>query len=271
MCPGPPHRLEGRGLDAGVRARRPPIPTPASPSRPPRTRPSPRVGGPERRAHLAILFGGRRASVVPLVTSPSTGPTASSSGPSWPRRPRRRRPAPWGTCGAIPSPCSPSAATTWPTTSPTGCGSGPRRRRTKLPKIFYVNWFRKDADGRWLWPGYGENSRVLEWIFERVSGDGGGHGHPHRLVPAPGAIDTDGLDVSDRRHGEAAGGERRRVASRGAEHPRPLRHLRRQAAGRAQWPRWTSSSSSSAERRPISRFDAGGVPRSLSTARRELM
>src|SRR5271166_6888228 len=38
-----------------------------------------------------------------------------------------------------------------------------------LPKIFYVNWFRKDADGKWLWPGYGDNSRVLEWVFERVS------------------------------------------------------------------------------------------------------
>jgi phosphoenolpyruvate carboxykinase (GTP) len=66
----------------------------------------------------------------------------------------------------------------------------------KLPKIFYVNWFRKDDDGRWLWPGYGENSRVLEWVFERVSGTGEATETPIGYVPAPGAIDTDGLDVS---------------------------------------------------------------------------
>jgi phosphoenolpyruvate carboxykinase (GTP) len=66
----------------------------------------------------------------------------------------------------------------------------------KLPKIFYVNWFRKDESGRWLWPGYGENSRVLEWVFERVSGTGEAIDTPIGLVPGPGAIDTDGLDVS---------------------------------------------------------------------------
>jgi phosphoenolpyruvate carboxykinase (GTP) len=68
--------------------------------------------------------------------------------------------------------------------------------RDKLPKIFYVNWFRKDESGRWLWPGYGENSRVLEWVFERVSGTGEATETPIGFVPAPGAIDTDGLDVS---------------------------------------------------------------------------
>ena len=65
-----------------------------------------------------------------------------------------------------------------------------------LPRIFYVNWFRKDADGRWLWPGYGENSRVLEWIFERVSGRGEAVETPIGWVPAPGAIDIEGVDVS---------------------------------------------------------------------------
>jgi phosphoenolpyruvate carboxykinase (GTP) len=66
----------------------------------------------------------------------------------------------------------------------------------KLPKIFYVNWFRKDEDGRWLWPGYGDNSRVLEWVFERVSGTGEATETPIGLVPAKGAIDIEGLDVS---------------------------------------------------------------------------
>ena len=66
----------------------------------------------------------------------------------------------------------------------------------KLPKIFYVNWFRKGKDGRWLWPGYGENSRVLEWVFERVSGRGEAVETPIGLVPAPGAIDISGTSVT---------------------------------------------------------------------------
>jgi len=65
----------------------------------------------------------------------------------------------------------------------------------KLPKLFYVNWFRKGPDGRWLWPGYGENSRVLEWVFERVSGGGEAIETPIGWLPAPGAISTSGLDI----------------------------------------------------------------------------
>jgi phosphoenolpyruvate carboxykinase (GTP) len=65
-----------------------------------------------------------------------------------------------------------------------------------LPRLYYVNWFRKDPDGRFLWPGYGENSRVLEWIFERTAGRGEAVATPIGNVPAPGAIDTEGLDVS---------------------------------------------------------------------------
>ena len=73
-------------------------------------------------------------------------------------------------------------------------------RRTdpaKLPKIFYVNWFRKDAGGRFLWPGFGENSRVLEWVFERCAGTGAAVETPIGLVPAAGAIPTDGLDIPE--------------------------------------------------------------------------
>jgi phosphoenolpyruvate carboxykinase (GTP) len=68
---------------------------------------------------------------------------------------------------------------------------------SKLPKIFYVNWFRKSADGRWLWPGFGENSRVLEWIFERSAGRGEANETPIGFVPAAGAIDVKGLNVSN--------------------------------------------------------------------------
>jgi phosphoenolpyruvate carboxykinase (GTP) len=66
-----------------------------------------------------------------------------------------------------------------------------------LPKIFFVNWFRTDADGRYLWPGYGENSRVLKWVFERVSGTVDSVETPIGLLPAEHGIDTDGLTISD--------------------------------------------------------------------------
>ena len=65
-----------------------------------------------------------------------------------------------------------------------------------LPKIFYVNWFRKGDDGRWLWPGYGENSRVLEWVFERTAGRGEAIETPIGFVPTETAINVDGLDVT---------------------------------------------------------------------------
>ena len=63
---------------------------------------------------------------------------------------------------------------------------GRRGDAAKLPRIFYVNWFRKDADGRFLWPGFGENSRVLEWVFRRCAGDADAHETPIGLVPGAG-------------------------------------------------------------------------------------
>jgi phosphoenolpyruvate carboxykinase (GTP) len=70
-----------------------------------------------------------------------------------------------------------------------------RRPGAKLPKIFFVNWFRKGADGAFLWPGFGENSRVLKWIFERVEGTGKAVESPIGFLPTAGAIDTHGLDL----------------------------------------------------------------------------
>jgi phosphoenolpyruvate carboxykinase (GTP) len=71
-----------------------------------------------------------------------------------------------------------------------------RRDGAKLPKIFYVNWFRKDDDGKFMWPGYGENSRVLAWVFRRCDDAADAVETEIGLVPTAGGIDTDGLDVS---------------------------------------------------------------------------
>jgi phosphoenolpyruvate carboxykinase (GTP) len=73
-----------------------------------------------------------------------------------------------------------------------------RREGAKLPRIFYVNWFRKDLEsGSFLWPGYGDNARVLEWIFRRCDGEAEAVETPIGLLPTPGALDTDGLDISE--------------------------------------------------------------------------
>jgi phosphoenolpyruvate carboxykinase (GTP) len=73
---------------------------------------------------------------------------------------------------------------------------GKRTDAKNLPKIFYVNWFRRSADGRFLWPGFGENMRVLKWAIEQVEGKTSSQDGPIGLVPTPDAIDVEDLDVS---------------------------------------------------------------------------
>ncbi|MDH4073280.1 MAG: phosphoenolpyruvate carboxykinase (GTP), partial [Gammaproteobacteria bacterium] len=70
-------------------------------------------------------------------------------------------------------------------------------RSKRLPRIFHVNWFRQDKDGRFLWPGFGENLRVLRWIMERCEDRGGAIETPIGFLPRPGDIDTTGLDIDD--------------------------------------------------------------------------
>src|SRR3712207_3370447 len=71
-----------------------------------------------------------------------------------------------------------------------------RREGAVLPRIFYVNWFRKDPeDGRYLWPGFGHNARVLAWVFRRCDGEADAADTPVGRVPAPAHLDTAGLDI----------------------------------------------------------------------------
>ncbi len=74
---------------------------------------------------------------------------------------------------------------------------GKQHDAAKLPKIFLVNWFRRDEDGSFLWPGFAENSRVLKWVVERLEGKADAIETPIGFLPTPGAIDIDGLDVSE--------------------------------------------------------------------------
>jgi phosphoenolpyruvate carboxykinase (GTP) len=74
------------------------------------------------------------------------------------------------------------------------------REGAKLPKLFNVNWFRKDLDsGEYLWPGFGENARVLKWVFERCDGEADAEETPIGLVPTPDALDLSGLDLAPER------------------------------------------------------------------------
>ncbi|MEL7975358.1 phosphoenolpyruvate carboxykinase (GTP) [Isoptericola sp. F-RaC21] len=151
----------------------------------------------------AIVFGGRRATNVPLVTQATSwdhgvfmGATISSE----------RTAAAEGTVGelrrdpfAMMPFCGYNMADHWSHWLAVGKGLDADKR----PKVFQVNWFRKDADGGFLWPGFGENSRVVEWIvtqLDRARGlrtDAGAVHSPVGLLPAPGALNTHGLDLSD--------------------------------------------------------------------------
>ena len=67
----------------------------------------------------------------------------------------------------------------------------------KLPRIYSVNWFRKDAEDNFIWPGFGENARVLEWIVNRLSGKAEAVDTPIGRIPTAGALNTDGLDITE--------------------------------------------------------------------------
>ena len=142
----------------------------------------------------AVLFGGRRATVIPLViesfnwqhgtflgATASSETTAAAAGKvgQLRRDPMAMLPfcgydmgsyfAHWLKIGAIPG--------------------------AKMPKIFVVNWFRKDEKGKFLWPGYGENSRILKWIFERCNGTANAVDTPIGRLPRPEDLDVGGLDI----------------------------------------------------------------------------
>ena len=103
----------------------------------------------------------------------------------------------------------------------------------KLPRIYAVNWFRKNDDGKFAWPGYGENSRVLKWIVQRLAGEAEAVATPIGHLPAAADLDTDGLALRDGDLDLLLSVDSRDLAEGGRAHPRVLRHLRQPPAGPA--------------------------------------
>ena len=144
----------------------------------------------------AILFGGRRGTTVPLVTQAfdwehgvflgsmmASETTAAAAGAVGKLR--------FDPMAMLPF-CGYNMGDYFAHWLSIGAKSDP----ANLPKIFFVNWFRRDENGRFLWPGYGENSRVLKWVFERVAGLAGAVETPLGYLPTESDLDTVGLDVA---------------------------------------------------------------------------
>jgi phosphoenolpyruvate carboxykinase (GTP) len=144
----------------------------------------------------AILFGGRRASVVPLVNEASDWAHGTFLGTIIASE---MTAAAFGTIGKLRRDpmamlpfCGYNMADYWGHWLKIGKTEG-----AKLPKIFYVNWFRKNEDGKFMWPGFGENSRVLKWVFDRCAGKAEAVETPIGNLPTIDGLDTDGLNVDE--------------------------------------------------------------------------
>ncbi|GAA1166731.1 phosphoenolpyruvate carboxykinase (GTP) [Streptomyces hebeiensis] len=149
----------------------------------------------------AILFGGRRASAVPLVTESfdwqhgvflganvASEKTAAAEGKVGELRRDPFAMLPF--CGYNMG----DYMAHWVKVGQDAARDGDR---AGLPKIYYVNWFRKDEDGKFVWPGFGENSRVLKWIVERLDGTAEGVETPIGVLPTKESLDTEGLQLSE--------------------------------------------------------------------------
>jgi phosphoenolpyruvate carboxykinase (GTP) len=144
----------------------------------------------------AILFGGRRKTTIPLVTESRDwvhgvfmGATLSSETTA----------AATGAVGVVrrdPMAMLPFLGYNGGDYFQHWIDVGKSADATKLPRIFYVNWFRRNAEGKFVWPGFGENSRVLKWVIERVDGTAAADETPIGYVPTPDALDTDGLGMT---------------------------------------------------------------------------
>ncbi|QXC62665.1 phosphoenolpyruvate carboxykinase (GTP) [Aquihabitans sp. G128] len=144
----------------------------------------------------AILFGGRRATNVPLVTEAFDWQHGTFLGSIMSSE---KTAAAAGTIGEVrfdPFAMIPFMGYNAGDYMKHWLEIGQATDAENLPKLFWVNWFRKGDDGSFLWPGFGENSRVLKWVFDRVAGDAEAIDTAIGRVPAADGIDVDGLEIA---------------------------------------------------------------------------
>jgi phosphoenolpyruvate carboxykinase (GTP) len=145
----------------------------------------------------AFLFGGRRASVVPLIHEAFDWEHGVFLGATMGSETTAAAEAEAGQLRFDPMAMLPFCGYHMGDYFAHWLRIGAENDASKLPRIFMVNWFRKDEDDRFLWPGFGDNSRVLAWVFRRCDDAAGAARTPIGLVPEPDALDTTGLDISD--------------------------------------------------------------------------
>ena len=143
----------------------------------------------------AILFGGRRRTTVPLVTEAFDWDHGVFLGSIMASETTAAAAGAVGNLRFDPMAMLPFCGYNMADYFGHWLKVGSSAKSENLPKIFFVNWFRRDEDGRFLWPGYGENSRVLKWIFDRVVGKSNAVKTSIGYLPAPADIDTNGMSI----------------------------------------------------------------------------
>ncbi|MBK8983407.1 MAG: phosphoenolpyruvate carboxykinase (GTP) [Ignavibacteria bacterium] len=145
----------------------------------------------------AILFGGRRASVVPLVNEAFDWQHGTFLGASVSSEMTAAAAGKVGQLRHDPFAMLPFCGYHMGDYFAHWLKMGKKSDAANLPKIFYVNWFRKDENGKFIWPGYGDNIRVLKWVFERLDGSDKFEDRPYGRIPSKGALEINGLNISE--------------------------------------------------------------------------
>jgi phosphoenolpyruvate carboxykinase (GTP) len=145
----------------------------------------------------AILFGGRRKTTIPLVTEARDWVHGTFMGATLSSETTAAAVGQVGVVRRDPMAMLPFIGYNAGDYFGHWVNMGKENDEAKMPRIFYVNWFRRNDEGGFLWPGFGENSRVLKWVIDRMEGQAAAVETPIGHVPAPGSLDIDGLDVTE--------------------------------------------------------------------------